>query len=69
MKQVAASSNHIYDQIMLSSDSRVSLKRIPDDGSLEKVEMDVLWIHTSVQLRNLPCDDFVRSTSEQCFVF
>ena len=68
MKQVAPLSIHIYDK-KLSSDSRTTLKRIPDDGSLEKVEMDVLWVHSNVQLRNLPCDDLIPSTSEQCFVF
>lgn len=49
-------------------DSGISLKRIPDDGSLEKVDMDVLWVHSSVRLRTVPCAD-LDSYSKRCFVF
>jgi len=48
------------------ADSRVTLKRIPDDGSLESVAMDVLWVHSSVDMRTAPC---APSSSEQCYLF
>jgi FkbM family methyltransferase len=52
-----------------AADSRVTLKRIPDDGSLELVEMDVLWVHSSVEMRTAPCGDVAPSSPEQCYLF
>ena len=45
--------------------SERGFRRIPDDGSIDK-KTDVLWVHQSVKLKSVSCQD---TSSEECYMF